>query len=71
MTPFRKRNWKAAIRNQLRHPRMRRLRRRLLLPFRWLSVPVLWLSVLSLVVGAGLGMLSAILAGEDWAETSD
>jgi hypothetical protein len=71
MTPFRKRNWKAAIRNQLRHPRMRRLRRRLLLPLRWLSVPMLWLSLFSLVIGYGLGMLSAILAGEDWEGTSD
>jgi hypothetical protein len=69
-----RRNWKAIIRNQLQHPRMRRLRRRLSIPLRWLSVPVLWLSLFSLVIGYGLGMLSAILAGEDWddwAETSD
>jgi hypothetical protein len=71
MTPFRKRNWKAAIRNQLKHPRMRRLRRRLLLPLRLLSIPLLWLSLCWLVIGAGIGMLSAFLAGEDWEGVED
>ena len=61
-----RRNWKAIARNQLQHPRMGRLRRRLSIPLRWLSAPLLWLSLSLLFAGAGLGVLSAILAGEDW-----
>lgn len=57
MTLFRKRDWKAIVRNQFEHPRMGRLRRSC-------AAPLLLLAVAWLCIGAVLGTVAAAVAGE-------
>lgn len=64
MLPFRRRNWRAIIRNQLQHPRTRRFRSAC-------SAPLLVLAVVWLWIGGLIGDLAAVIAGDDPDDITD